>query len=416
MRKRNMIRGATLVVALLVASATLVQGAVPLTAPAGLEAPAAAAPTLVYSYAAKFVCQESLKGEKIWFGPLAPILEQKTDVLVHNPNAFQVVFYKKAVRAPLEWQPPIAPGAYKQFTLSAGQSVRIDCDDIAKLLTGDPNATFINVYGIGVAVEGFVVIAIGPQASPATTARYVPLDVTAEYARSTEVMKKDIHFQPWWRYWPWKLPWVLGRPYHRLVKIDADIANDCRENLVKQLMDDISTMPPPAGPMTQAALAQGLTYDSSMPPGDGDPPALVALMGSCELTPQGYGWADFVLVSNKSELELGPAGVTAPSIQLYPWIPGRWYDTAIVLPQNTNIDMNALIVDWQAQRWIDLGVPSSDVYSTMKYFLPWWCGYGYWYPWQGPSCIDIGVGGGESLDVEQIIPSRVFLTPWPPIQ
>jgi hypothetical protein len=77
----------------------------------------------------------------------------------------------------------------------------VDCDDIAKLLTGNPAATFIGTYGIGVRVEGFVVIGIGPQAVAGTTSKYATLDVTAEYSRGSEVLKKDIHYVPWWRWW-----------------------------------------------------------------------------------------------------------------------------------------------------------------------------------------------------------------------
>jgi hypothetical protein len=34
--------------------------------------------------------------------------------------------------------------------------------------------------------------------------------------------------------------------------------------------------------------------------------------------------------------------------------------------------------------------------------------------WNSSDCIDIGVGEGESLDVEQITPVRVFMPQWPP--
>jgi hypothetical protein len=51
----------------------------------------------------------------------------------------------------------------------------------------------------------------------------------------------------------------------------------------------------------------------------------------------------------------------------------------------------------------------------MAYWFPYWCGWGYWWSgWHGSDCIDIAVGDGESLDVNQITPVRVFYPQWPP--
>ena len=59
---------------------------------------------------------------------------------------------------------------------------------------------------------------------------------------------------------------------------------------------------------------------------------------------------------------------------------------------------------------------STDVDVAMPYFFPYWCGWSYWWWWgNSGDCIDIGVGDGESLDVETVAPNRVLMTRWPPL-
>lgn len=69
--------------------------------------------------------------------------------------------------APIENPATIEQGVTRQVctghSARPDYAFRINCDDIAKLLTGNANATFIGTYGIGVTVEGFVVVGIGPQ-------------------------------------------------------------------------------------------------------------------------------------------------------------------------------------------------------------------------------------------------------------
>jgi hypothetical protein len=86
------------------------------------------------------------------------------------------------------------------------------------------------------------------------------------------------------------------------------------------------------------------------------------------------------------------------------------------MPQNISTDMDAHFRTWQTTRWTDAGANASQVSQAMVYYIPYWCGWGQWYWWwnQG-GCTDIGVGEGESLDVEQVIPTRVFMLKWPPI-
>lgn len=400
-------------------------------APAALTAAAAAQDPLVLSYAAKFVCLEPLPAGTYYYGAVAPLVKESTGVLVHNPNDFPVTLYKKAVRAPVEEAPPIAPGKWLTYTLGPDYAFRIDCDDIAKLLTGNPQATFIGAYGIGVEVEGFVVIGIGPQISAAgTPMRYGPLDVTAEYVRGSEVMKKDMHYQPWWTWWWWGLPWRLGYAYNRIIPIVQSVGNiDCRGLLYDQLLQDTTEIPNPQDrALTVQALMAGRLIDPTSV-GNTDTisqTALVAMVGGCRklvlpgVTGQNSFAAevDYVLLSNKGPTDHDPRlpPQQQPDQIFYPWLPGRWYDLPVVMPQNKSTDIDAYFRQWHTQWWIDSGVPAATVQPAMVYWFPYWCGWSYWWWWGNNSdCVDIGVGEGESLDVEQITPVRVFMSKWPPV-
>lgn len=382
---------------------------------------------LILSYAAKFVCTAALPPGTFWYGLAAPIVNQETQVLIHNPHAFDVTFYKKAVIAPLEDQQPVAPGKWNELKLGPDYAVRVNCDDIAFLLTGKQGATFAGTYGYGVTVEGFVVIGIGVQTVAGTNLkRYAPLDVTAEYERSSEVMKKDIHYQPWWRWWWWNLPWQLGYPYERLVSISATGNIDCRGLLYDALAQDVQRDmkdQPQQMQATLAALNAGrqmgptsqLHADS---PSAETPPALVAMVGNCRKLDASTADIDYVLLSNKGNTDPNP--ITAQPAQasqvIYPWHPGRWYDLALVTPQNLDVDLNTYFLNWQTQRWVKAGESQATVSAAMVYYFPWWCGWGYWYWWwNAGDCTDIGVGEGESLDVESVTPQRVFMPKWPPI-
>ena len=374
---------------------------------------------LVLSYAAKFVCQEPLQPGQFYYGTAAPIVEEQTGVLVHNSQPYTVTLYKKAVQARLETAPEIAPGAWVSVTLKPDHAIRIDCDDIAKLLTGNPAATFLGTYGVGFEVEGFVVILVGPQTVAGTNVpRFGPIDVTAEYVRASEVLKKDISYQPWWWWWWWPLPWRLGYAYQRILPIDPATNIDCRGVLYAALnQDTLQIADPQQRTLTMAALDVGRNTDPTKPTrGEQDPPALVALIGRCDKIDTTNMTVDYVLVSNKTETDPDPRNPSVLPIR-YPWVPGHWYDLTVVVPQNVSKDIDDYIRQWHTQRWIDAnpGVPAATLRSAMVYYFPWWCGWGYWWWWwNGGDCIDIGVGEGESLDVEQIVPMRVFVPTWPP--
>jgi hypothetical protein len=380
---------------------------------------------LIFSYAAKFVCQEPVPAATVYFGRTVPLVRESTDVLVHNPNGFEVGFYEKVVLAPLASAGPADPGHWREVRLKSDYAMRLDCDEITKLLTGDPTATFISKYGIGVRVEGFVVVGIGAQASPAGTAavRYAPLDVTAQYARGSEVMKKDIHLQPWWTWWGWGLPWRLGYPYERLIPLGTGLAGnlDCRALLYRALEEDAQREVVPANlPATLAALGAGEKLGPLNLPASDSPPALVALIGRCNKVFSGNAFLadiDYLIVSNKGSSDAIPGVTPMPPIPVpYPWVPGRWHDLAVVLPQQHNIDLDNYIRSWYASRWTDNDADPQLVAQVMLDFFPWWCGTPYWWGWGPSDCIDIGVGEGESLDVLQITPTRVFMPAWPPIQ
>ncbi len=378
-------------------------------------ASAAGADPLILSYPAKFVCLEPLQPGQFFYGSVAPIVEEKTEVLIHNSQPYTVTFYKKAVRARLESAPEVAPGAWVSVTLKPDHAIRIDCDDIAGLLTGNPAATFIGTYGIGVKVEGFVVIGVGPQLVN-NRGTFGPLDVTAEYNKSSEVLKKDISYQPWWWWWWWPLPWRLGYAYQRVLTIDPATNIDCRGVLYSALAQDAQAIADTQQrTLTLAALNAGRNLDPTQPTrGDQDPPALVTLIGRCDKIDATTASVDYVLVSNKGQTDPDPR-TPGPVQNAYPWFPGRWYDLTVVMPQNVSKDLDGYIRQWHAQRWLDAGVPQATIDAAMVYYFPWWCGWGYWWWWWwGEDCIDIGVGEGESIDVEQVVPTRVFMPVWPP--
>lgn len=391
--------------------------------------PAAAQRNLVLSYAAKFVCTEALQPGQFWYGPAAPIVQQKTDILVHNPNAFSVTLYKKAVIAPIEnfqsVEQGVAPGEWKAVKLAPDYAFRIDCDDIAKLLTGNANATFATAFPpLGTTVEGFVIIGIGQQqVTGSTLTRFAQVDVVADYVRSSEVLKKDIQYQPWWRWWWWTLPWRLGYPYQRILPIDAVRNIDCRGALIQALANDARedlANRPQERDLTLAALETGAEVLPNQPETvtTQAAPALVPLIGRCDKINANTMSVDYVLVSNKGPTDNDPRGVgpAQASQVIYPWIPGRWYDLALVTPQNLDVDIDDYFRTWQSRRWEADGETAANVQSALVYFFPYWCGWGYWWWWwHGNDCIDIGVGEGESLDVERITPVRVFMPQWPPV-
>lgn len=434
-----------LVLGLLAGAWTPVQAAPPEVARSGpdvegvttQDAPDAAnAQSMILQYAAKFVCTAALPPGQFWYGLNAPIVHQTTDVLIHNPNAYGVTLYKKAVEAPIEDHSKVEqgmpPGKWVKASLGPDYAFRINCDDIAKLLTGKADSTFVGTYGIGKTVEGFVVIGIGPQPVAGTNIqRFSQLDVTADYVRGSEVMKKDIHYQPWWWWWWWPLPWRLGYAYQRILPIPISQTAypniDCREILYNHLKADVERAQdanPQQKNATTAALNAGMTLGptTNAAPNNGaeTAPALVALIGRCDKVVLQAGphiSVDYVLVSNKGPTDPNPITVTPAQASqvLYPWHPGRWYDLALVTPQNLDVDIQHYFLNWQTQRWISAGETAANAQAALVYYFPYWCGWGYWWWWWNSSdCIDIGVGEGESLDVEQIAPVRVFMPQWPP--
>lgn len=409
-------------------------------APADSDAdrPAAqtAAAPMIMQYSAKFVCLEPLPAGTHYYGAVAPLTKESTGVVIHNPNNFPVTLYKKAVRAPVENPQTVAqgvaPGKWVTVTLAPDYAFHVDCDDIAKLLTNNPAATFIGTFGIGVEVEGMVVVAIGPQVNAAgTPVRYGPLDVTAEYVRSTEVMKKDIHYQPWWWWWWWGLPWRLGYAYERVIPVQNPTLNiDCRAQLYTALHDDVErdVVSPTLKALTHQALMTGQAMDPTTmgTTGEQTEPALVALIGGCRKIMNGTTLnldIDYVLMSNKTCTDADPRtpgvpgqcgpGLVTPVV--YPWWPGRWYDLPVVHPQNVSTDLDRYFRTWHSQQWITAGAPGPVVDVAMTYWFPYWCGWNYWWWWGNSNdCTDIAVGAGESLDVEQVTPTRVYMNIWPP--
>jgi hypothetical protein len=235
------------------------------------------------------------------------------------------------------------------------------------------------------------------------------------------VLKKDITYQPWWSYWWWALPWRLGYGYERILTVNPDTNIDCRGLLYDQLHLDVdaSVLGVELQDLTHLALQEGRGYDPTAVDlvAPENPPALVAIVGRCDKINSTTASADYVLVSNKGPTDASPHSGEPDydTLVVYPWLPGRWHDLTVVMPQNIEVDLDAYIRKWPTARWTEAGADISTVQSAMAYYFPYWCGWGHWWGWQANDCIDIGVGEGKSIDVEQITPVRVFMSQWPPV-
>ena len=376
---------------------------------------------VVLSYAAKFVCTIAQPAGVPFYGPAAPIVQQTTEILVQNPNDYPVEVSKVANLSLLE---PEDVGSIETLPwipyglIPPGGSFTIDCKDISQHLLGQQ-------FQVGVTYEGFVTIAIGPHLMDEKML-YPQLDVMAEYTRGSEVLKKDIHYQPWWTFWPWDeawgtFPWVLGFPYQRLLAMDPlwGAPYSCRQQLMDNLKWDIgnSVTDPGAIEYLHWVLDVGfndyfrgdvvLDEPFNMPPEDPEP-AIIPIIGRCEVV---WGGGDpFLDVSYVIVTNVAPSG--APE---YPWIPGRWYDMPVVIPQNTTMDFDVMFQDWHAYLWAahhDFVYQPVDLVPHLHYYFPYWSGWtGWWWNYNGMDSIDIGVGEGESIDVEQIMPLRL-VKPW----
>ena len=382
-------------------------------------APPAGADPLIVSYGVKFVCLYPIQAGTLSIST-APVVEETTEIAIHNPHNATVDVYKKAVEARFEQQPQAVPGGKLRVQLQADRSFRIDCDDIAKLLTNNPAATFIGTFGVGVKEEGYIVLH-----------SLRPVDVTAQYRRGSEVLKKDITYQPWWHFW-----WFTGsggypvsvNPGHaneRVIPVPPSGNFDCREALTNELINDVNASPIPLQEKTHTinALSQGAQLSPTRLPNGSEPPALVPLIGGCEKFqngPQTVADVDYVLVSNVHPSQPNPITLIAlcPVVPAYPWIYGRWSNLNVVVPNSYNLDLDKHIRDWLTKSWHPAwdGVAATAYTCNMAYFFPFSCSWGYWYWWWGgDDCIDIGVGEGESLDAEQVTPQRVFCTVFPPL-
>lgn len=382
---------------------------------------------LIFSYPARFVCMEAAQGLSLSNTPA--LIREQTEVVIHNPNEYPVTYYRKAVRARTEAEAASPPGAWGSVTIDPDHAIRMNCDNVAKLLTGNPAATFIGTYGVGVRVEGLVVVASAPQ-TVATVQRPGTLDVSVEYARGSEVLKKDINYQPWWSWWWWNLPWQLGHPYQRIINLgnlqEYIIGNrDCRGHVFGELLADAAAMTPGIQKtMTETALLTAQSYDAhnerELTPNAS--PMLIPLIGDCHVdyspsTQSTLMSVDYILVSNKGPSDPDPTSGTPPYNvgSQYPWTPGKFSNLNLAVPNNTSLAMSDVLRDWLTQRWLETpNTVAGSATAAMSFFFPWWCGNQYWNSFSPTDCIDIGVGEGESLDVEQVVPQRVIFSSWPP--
>jgi hypothetical protein len=198
--------------------------------------------------------------------------------------------------------------------------------------------------------------------------------------------------------------------------------DSCREHLFDQMKDDVDlhVIEPVANELLDAALYEGKQqyFRSDYPleepvfdlPPENPEPAIVPIIGRCEAmidNMQKYLEISYVVVTNVSPLGM-------PVVD-YPWIPGRWYDMPVVIPQNTSMDFDLMFRDWHAYLWAahqDFVYDPVYYNQFLVYYFPYWSGWtGWWWNYNGIDSIDIGVGEGESIDVEQIMPLRL-VKPW----
>ena len=137
----------------------------------------------------------------------------------------------------------------------------------------------------------------------------------------------------------------------------------------------------------------------------------MALIGACDkimISTPGPPYPTFLTIDYVIFSNYPPASYVTP------WVPGYRYDLPVIMTQNQSLDIDDFMREWHAERWIEEGAPGT-VTDLMYYFQPYWCGWGNWaWWWHSDDCIDIAVGAGESLDVEQITPLRVIMSDWPP--
>jgi len=373
---------------------------------------------VVLSYSAKFVCTAPQPAGMPYYGSTPPVVHQTTEILVHNPNDHAVVISKAAYIALVE--PPIQEifepmDMILYGPIPAGASFSIDCSDIAGHLLSQE-------FQVGTTYEGFVTIAIGPH-QLYDEVLYPQLEVTAEYTRGSDTLIKDIHYQPWWTYWPWDFedgifPFQLGFPYTRIITLTTTYYPDlyyCKPELLDKVSRDVIDAITDLTLRDEIldALEVGYTdyfggdypgmQPNVLPPEDPDP-ALIAVIGRCEVIIDGgirYMEVAYVMVSNQAP----------PGSPIYPWIPGRWYDLPVVFPTNMTTDLDYLFNYWHAQMWSDyIGntYTPEELMPKLDYFFPYWSGWsGWWWDYNGTDSIDVGFGQGESIDVEQIMPSRL---------
>ncbi len=144
----------------------------------GASPPAHAGVAGWISYAVKFVCNAESLDDRVLQG------KYRTMINIHNPHNITetpllggvpvpVKFFKKAVLAIPQGEPPLPPSCHQEELLESDWALGVDCDNIKTLLglsglptTGD--------------LEGFLVIEVPPFQGMEQTAP-PPLDVVAVY-------------------------------------------------------------------------------------------------------------------------------------------------------------------------------------------------------------------------------------------
>jgi hypothetical protein len=148
--------------------------------PAFAQVPPVPPPVHFVEYSAKFLCGEV----KDRAGAAVRPGTYETSINIHNPEFQPVIFAKKAVRAPREWEEQFRPPRFFLGKLEADFAEQIDCKLIRALL-GSP-------AGNDPFVEGFVVLIVIP--IPWNTSH--ELDVVGVYTVDTPQQSISLEVVP----------------------------------------------------------------------------------------------------------------------------------------------------------------------------------------------------------------------------
>jgi len=103
-------------------------------------------------YSAKYVCTEAMPAGTFTYGRRLRS-SRKNGCVDPQPERFSDHFIPESGERFVRRFSARNSRSLDLIQLGADYSIKLTCDDVAKMLTGDPNADFSGTYGIGVTVE-----------------------------------------------------------------------------------------------------------------------------------------------------------------------------------------------------------------------------------------------------------------------